>query len=196
MMSDLARLLFMTKVLDEDHDIERVIWLDADVYVFSIGNFLSDEKSDVTVGRQIWIQPNQTGDLKAYRQVHNAFLSVRRNAPHLEFLVWAINRMVNRLDRPVSPQTFGPKLLTALHNIVGFDVSDAVGMASPLVLRDLARGGGPALDRLVTETGPGLTALNLCSSYRNQTIDGVDCTDTLYSKAISQLCDWGSLPGS
>ena len=87
----------------------------------------------------------------------------------------------------VPPQLIGPKLLTALHNVVGFPLSDAVGMASPLVLRDLAAGGGPALDVLLSSGGDRNGGFNLCSSLIGTRTDGVDIAERMALDAIDFL---------
>jgi hypothetical protein len=87
----------------------------------------------------------------------------------------------------------GPKLLTALDNMIQLEGSWAVGMASPLVVRDLAAGGGPALDRLRAST-PGLpAALNLCASYADATADGVHVDPALLTAAIRFVRRTGDL---
>ena len=48
-------------------------------------------------------------------------------------------------------QIVGPKLLSALHNMIGYPLIENVGMLSPLVLQDIDKLGGVALDLLVDE---------------------------------------------
>ena len=187
MMSDLARLVWAKTVFKQEHDIDRIIWLDADVCVFAPQLLDISEKSNFAVGRQVWIQPDQGKGLKIFNQVHNALLAITRHSPVLEFLLDGIESMTDRMEQISSPQMFGPKLLTALHNIVGFDVIESVGMASPLVLQDLAQGNGRALDALTKNSKQHLAALNLCGSYWNQTIDDVLCDDATYERALEFL---------
>ena len=85
------------------------------------------------------------------------------------------------------PQFVGPKLLTTLHNVVGFPLNYSVGMASPLVLRDLANGNGPAWDMLMSARGEDLAALNLCASLMGSTVDGVVIIENLMADAMAQL---------
>jgi len=54
-------------------------------------------------------------------------------------------------------------------------------------LQDLANGGGEALDQLTADSGTALAALNLCTSYQGQTVDGVTCTPELFDRAIAAL---------
>ncbi|MDG2243209.1 MAG: hypothetical protein P8L66_06905 [Rhodospirillaceae bacterium] len=189
---DIARLLWARNVLDNDTTVERVIWLDADVFVFAPEVIHIDPEVDFAVGRQIWIQSGTGDEFRTYRQVHNAILVINRSTPVLDFLIQTVLTLAGRHDGLAAPQFLGPKLLTALHNIVGFSVIDSVGMVSPLALRDLAAVDGPALTRLRSETKTPLGAVNLCSSYRDQTIDDVCCNDDLFEQATRTLKERGS----
>ena len=180
-------MLWARALFDAKPGLDRVIWLDADVFVFDPGLITIDPAIDFAVGRQIWVQPGKDGDLRTYRQVHNAILVINRSTPVLDFLIQTVLRLARRHDGAASPQFLGPKLLTALHNIVGFSIVESVGMASPLVLGDMAAGGGRALSLLTSATDSPLGAINLCSSYRNETVDGIRCDDGLFEQAISTL---------
>ena len=187
MAADIVRLAWAKTVFADNKDLDRIIWFDADIFVFAPTLFDVEDRLDFAVGRQIWIQPGQDNKLKIYRQVHNAVLVITRQSPVPDFLLHSIITMADRMDRISSPQMLGPKMLTALHNIVGFDAIENVGMASPLVLRDLAARDGLALRALLKESTTPLAALNLCSSYRDQTVDGVSCGDALYNQVLDYL---------
>ena len=62
------------------------------------------------------------------------------------------------------PQFIGPKLLTAIHNVVQCPVLETEGMLSPLVVKDTANGGGTALDLFKQKSPQKILAANLCSS--------------------------------
>lgn len=187
LLCDIARLAWAKEVFTHQPDIDRVIWLDADVYVFEPKRLNINPADNFALGRQIWIQPHSNGRLKSFRQVHNAVLAFNRHSSVLDFLLESVLTLANRHKGPASPQLLGPKLLTALHNILGFDVIESIGMASPLVLRDLANGGGQALEQLTADSATALGALNLCTSYQGQTVDGVNCTAELFENAITAL---------
>ncbi len=192
LLCDIARLAWAKDVFEQQPDIERVIWLDADVYVFDPDNLIIDPAANFAVanfavGRQVWVQADARGKLKSYRQVHNAVLAFHRQSSALDFLLESVLALANRHEGTASPQLLGPKLLTALHNILGFSVIESIGMASPRVLQDLANGGGEALDQLTADSATALAALNLCTSYQGQTVDGVTCTPELFDRAIAAL---------
>jgi hypothetical protein len=64
----------------------------------------------------------------------------------------------------VPPQFIGPKLLTALHNIAYCPVLETAGMLSPLVIRDILKGNGKALELFKRESPAKLYAANLGAS--------------------------------
>lgn len=85
------------------------------------------------------------------------------------------------------PQLVGPKLLTALDNMMALPATSAVNMASPRMLRDIAEGGGPALDLFLARSDAPPAALNLCHS-RVGTDDGGDDVDgPVLMKVIDRL---------
>ena len=121
------------------------------------------------------MQQAESGKFRVYRKVHNAFLMFRRGNHFLDFYCDAAESLVSRNQGQMPPQFIGPKLLTALHNIVGCPVMEQAGMLSPLVIRDLLAGFGAAVDlfRQRSEVLP--TAANLSSSVTE--IEGFSETD-------------------
>jgi hypothetical protein len=185
MAADLARLLLAGEVLSEG--AERVVWFDADSFIFAPDRLILPD-APYAFGREIWIQPGARGRPRIYRNIHNAACLFDAGNPALEFLIEAAARIAARLEGPASPQLLGPKLLTALHNIVAFPLIETAGAASPLVLRDLAAGGGPALEALRAE--PPLPAvLNLCASLVGRQIDGVAVDEALIESAMTALAE-------
>ena len=159
--TDLGRLLLARELLEE---VERVIWMDADILVFAPEDLDCDIQSPYAFGREIWIQEDDRGGLRAYRNVHNAICLFERGNPFLDFYLHAAERLLMLNDGGFPPQFIGPKFLTALHNIMKLPLIETLGMTSPLVLRDLARGGGQALDLQRAEQPRPLAAVNLCAS--------------------------------
>lgn len=186
MAADIARLVWIGTLLDEGW--ERVVWLDADVYVFRPDNFSVEVPSGFTFGREHWVQPDKSGRLKIYNNVHNAFLVFTpEGRTTLDFYHEQAARILLKAGPGVPPQLVGPKLLTALNNVVGFPLNNCVGMASPLVIRDLAENGGPAWEMMQAAHGDDLAAINLSTSLLHSTTDGVAVTRALLEKAVGSL---------
>ena len=159
--SDLARLKILQQGLAQGYD--RVVWCDADFLIFDPEKFLLPA-ADFAFGREVWVQLDATGKLRANKKVHNAFLIFSRGNHFLDFYCATAEHLL-RLNRDrMSPQFIGPKLLTALHNVAQCPVMEVAGMLSPPVIRDLIAGEGAAL-RLFQEKSPAaLAGANLSSS--------------------------------
>jgi len=185
--TDLGRLRLARELLDEGY--ERTIWLDADVLVFDPEKFRINVVAGSAFGREVWVQGNGKGGLKAYRNIHNAVALFCRDDTFLDFYAAACEQIIKRAEGGLPPQIVGTKLLTALHNIIGFHLIDTVAMASPPVTRDIASGGGVALDRLSRELDTVPAAVNLCSSLMGATTDGIDLDEAILVAAINWLLD-------
>jgi len=149
--TDIARLYAIEYFLKS---YERVVWLDADFLIFAPQDFhLADTPAGYMLGREVWIQAlkergallEEIGvmekpkkiKLKAYIKVHNAFLLFERGNSFLAFYKEHAERLLTQCEGGIPPQFIGPKLLTALHNVVQCPVHESAGMFSPLVTEDL-----------------------------------------------------------
>ena len=159
--SDLARLKILQQGLVEGFD--RVIWCDADFLIFDPAQFLLPD-TDFAVGRELWVQRDNSAKMRTYKKVHNAFLMFRRGNHFLDFYCDAAERLLRLNQGRMAPQFIGPKLLTALHNIIQCPVMEAAGMLSPLVMRDLIEGQGAALSLLRQQSPSALAGVNLSLS--------------------------------
>lgn len=159
--SDLARLLVLRDALHSGY--QTAVWLDADVLIFDPAAFVLPAQS-YAAGREVWVQHDKHGRLRSYRKVHNAFLLFARGNSFLDFYADTALRLLRLNTGPVPAQFIGPKLLTALHNVACLPVLETAGMLSPLVIRDLLAGGGPALDLFRANSPQPLAAANLCAS--------------------------------
>ena len=177
--ADLARLRALKHGLDEG--FTTVIWCDADLLVFDPQRLIPVDDS-YALGREVWVQRDR-GRLRAYVKVHNAFMSFSRANPFLDFYQDAAERLVLAYDAAhsaraaaskdsadsrdsgkMAPQIVGPKLLTAIHNIVRCPVTETAAMLSPLVAQDLLAGGGEALALFRQRSPEPPAAFNLCAS--------------------------------
>ena len=159
--TDLGRLRLLQQGLESGYDC--VIWCDADFLIFRPDEFILPTHA-FAFGREIWVQNDDNGRMRAYPKLHNAFMMFRRGNACLEFYLDTAERLVRLNQGGMPPQFIGPKLLTALHNIARFPVMDSAGMLSPLVMRDLLAGGGDALELLRQKSAVVLAGVNLSSS--------------------------------
>lgn len=159
--TDLARLLALQQYLRQGY--QTVIWCDADFLIFDPKNFILPESS-YAVGREVWIQTDNQVNLKVYKKVHNAFLMFRQENCFLDFYIDSARRLIELNKGSMPAQFIGPKLLTALHNIVIHPVLETAAMFSPPVLQDINQGGGAALNLFKKASLLQPAAANLCSS--------------------------------
>ncbi len=161
--TDLARLIALKSYLAEGY--ETVVWCDADFLIFFPEKFnLPDEK--YVIGREVWVQnaDEALNKLTAYVKVHNAFMMYKQENAFLDFYIDTAERLLAKNKGSMPPQFIGPKLLTAIHNVVQCPVLEAAGMLSPLVIKDIANGGGSALDLFQQKSSQPIAAVNLCGS--------------------------------
>ena len=173
-LSDLARLKYSQFFLET---YDRVIWFDADVFLFN-PNAFQLSSSSYLMGRECWVQPHKKGlkfGWKIYRSLCNAFLMFERDNPLLTYYIHACEQTIKAADPQwIAPQMIGPKFLTALNSVSPLHYTDQIGSASPHLIRDLAKSISsskhqitPALDRMVNffNTNPeACCGLNLCAS--------------------------------
>ena len=190
MAADIARLGWISAELDAGWG--RVVWMDADVFVFAPDVLDIHGIGDFAFGVEHWAQPDGKGGVKRHRNVHNAFMAFTpAGRTTLAFYHDTALRMLRDVAPTVPAQFVGPKLLTALDNVVRLPLFAGIGMASPLVLGDLAAGGGPAWDMVAAAHGPALGGVNLCSSMLGQRVDGIDIDETLFERAVAALARKG-----
>ncbi|MBV1870242.1 MAG: hypothetical protein KUG76_04975 [Gammaproteobacteria bacterium] len=190
--TDLARLRWIQRYLNAGYDC--VVWMDADFLIFSAHTFdieaLRQAPEGYALGREIWIQPKDLDNprptqFKAYKKVHNAFLQFQKGNYFLDFYASHAERLLAKNRGPIPPQFIGPKLLTALHNIVQCPVQENAGMLSPWLIKDKLNNEGPALSLYRKENHHPLAAANLCSSL----IDNEILHDKDIKTLIEQLLE-------
>jgi len=185
-MSDLARLLAARRLLARH---ERVVWVDADVVVFDPARFAVDAPEGYALCREAWISLAPDGRVAHAPRVNNAVAVFARGNPFLEFYVHACEEIVRRAPGPVGKLAVGTAFLTRLGQAMPLPLLGSVALPSPLVLRDLARGGGPMVALFMSRFGGPARAVNLCASLRGQEVDGVPVDDALLEAALERLVE-------
>lgn len=202
MASDLARLKVLQQALDQGFD--RVIWCDADLLIFAPDKLRLPSTQELAerfaVGREVWVQSSGTeakDKLKTYVKVHNAFLVFDRGNSFLDFYADTAESLLRNCQGPVPEQFIGPKLLTALHNVIQCPVIESVGMLSPLVQQDLLteKASGAALQAMTRRSTQALAAANLCFSLVNDDIDSNKEMERLIDRLLTHpdwMCNTGN----
>ena len=145
-----------------------MLWLDSDFLIFKPEQFELPRKQagalGYALGREVWVQEKAGGGLKAYKKVHNAALYFRKSNAFADFYIAHAMQLLSALTGNVPAQFIGPKLMTALHNVVGCPVMERAAMFSPLVVEDVVRGQGAALALMRQKSACAPSGANLCSS--------------------------------
>lgn len=158
-LADLARLLWLRDCHRAGH--EWVLWLDADTLVLA-PKWRPTPQSHTQFGEECWLQMNDRGRIEARYQPHNAYLLLHAASPVRDFLIFAVESLLHRVDvARLAPQFAGPKLLKALHNLVQFELEPAAGALSPLLQSALVEGGEAVR---VWPRGRPMALANLCAS--------------------------------
>ena len=163
--TDLARLHALQAALRRDY--QTVIWCDADFLIFNPIEFVLPDVA-YALGREVWIQADSKNKLRVYRKIHNAFMMFRKGNTFLDFYAESAERLLRLNTGQMPPQFIGPKLLTAIHNIAICPVMETAGMLSPMVIKDMIRGHGHALDLFRKNLSTQICAANMSSSLTQQ----------------------------
>lgn len=141
--SDLARLYALRQAMQEGY--QMAVWCDADFLVIDTAALeLPDEP--FAFGREVWVQDEGHQQLRARVKIHNAFMLFQQGNAFLDFYIDSAERLIRLNEGGMPAQFVGPKLLTALHNMLHFSVIENAGMLSPEVMADISAGGGAALE--------------------------------------------------
>lgn len=148
--TDLARLMALQNALKIGYD--TVVWCDADFLIFNPKSMVIPNKFQLpegyALGREVWVQSkcqnhehtataSKKMKLIVHKKVHNAFMVFRKGNDFLDFYTSNAQRLLEKNRGSIPPQFIGPKLLTALHNVVQCPVIENAGMLCPLVIDDL-----------------------------------------------------------
>ncbi len=180
--TDLARLVQIQQALVRGY--QTVIWCDADFLVFHPQGFELANAS-YALGREVWVQENEKGRLRAYVRVHNAFLMFRQGNPFLAFYLDTAQRLLKLNTGRMPPQFIGPKLLSALHNICQCPVQETAAMLSPLLIKGMLQNESAPLELLRKHSQQLPAAGNLCSS----SVDNGELSSEEMQRLITRLLD-------
>jgi hypothetical protein len=202
LVSDLARLVLAEKFLSGP--FERSVWVDADVLVFDPARFEIDADGEYAFCRETWIErltPRRAlrggladirppGLLRRFR-VNNSVSVFKRGNSFIGPYARACERAVREARGKVSNLEVGTFLLTAMHRRTPLPLLDNVGLFSPVVMRDIAEGGGRYLKAYAQGFGTPVRAANLCASYAGRYYDGVTVAERMYDAVIERLLETG-----
>lgn len=184
LVSDLARLVLARDLLREGYG--RTIWVDADVVVFDSQRFTIDVSDAFAFCRELWFFPAANGQMKCQMRVNNAVTVFVEPTEFLDFYIRACELIV-RHGQQLTKLSVGTRFLTAMHHVMPFRLIHQVGLFSPALMAQLARGMQPVLELFQRVGGSPIYAANLCGSFRNTTFHGVLMDDSVYDSVVDNL---------
>jgi len=166
-ITDVARMRLIRERLAQGW--ERVIWVDADVLVFAPESFAIDPTMPYALCHELWLRVNAQGALESEEKVNNAVMVLTREQPMLNFWIFAVEEILRaHAPHEVGPLTASTLFFTDLARIMPLRVLHNVGLLSPPVVRDLARGGGAIAREWARRFGRPTAAANLCASLQDK----------------------------
>jgi len=189
-ISDYCRLAVAKELLSDTEagGFERAVWVDADVLVFDPENFVIKTETEFAFCYEVWIaSQNITSPGSVSRRFNNAVSVYVKGNSLLDFYMYACRRRVESAGDRMANTDMGTAFLTGLHGAVGFEQLRDVALVGPIVLSNIAAGGGPHLTMYLNAFNHSAHAINLCASYRNAGQEGLIATDAMYEAAIAQL---------
>ena len=169
-VTDIARLYLMRERLRLGW--QRVVWIDADVLVFAPERFVLDDGMPYALCREVWLSRHgdrvETGEF-----VNNAVIVMTPSQPILDFWLFAAEEILRtHPPGPIGKLIVGTHLLTDLARAMPLRVISNVGLFSPPVILDIARGGGPSVQTWARRQGHVVDAANLCASLQDREAGG------------------------
>ncbi len=186
-LSDIARLLKARDFLRQGY--ERAIWADADIVVFDPEHLEIRVTSQYAFCREVWVRRGGRGQYIVTDGLHNAMCVFCQGNDMLDFYIHACQSLAARTDREYLPHSFGPDLLGRLQDIIGDRILREVGLFSPVVTADIAKGGGKATRAYAEAFAHPVRAANLCLSFFGRSSSGVRLTDRVVNAAIDRLLE-------
>jgi hypothetical protein len=164
----------------------HVIWVDADVLVFSPNSFQLPINKNFSFSKEVYVGFDKKNQLKAYHKVNNAVTLMSRGNTFLPFYIEAMQEIVKN-SKECSWTAVGTNFLSLMNKQFPIDHINNVGLFSPIVMKDIANGGGQALDLFLSHFASPIYAANLCLTFYGSKSTGVNMNDELYEKVIQNL---------
>jgi hypothetical protein len=137
-ITNLARLVATRQQLDAGY--QRVIWMDADMFVFDPANLVFDFPAEFLTtgyafGREVWLTRDPAGAIHVTPPFpHNAATFFTQSAVDLDVLITLI-RHIDAGRQIVSNYQVGVRLLHGLQYSLMFPTFSHIGVFSPVLLR-------------------------------------------------------------
>ena len=183
LVSDAARLELAKKLLET---YDRVIWIDADVYINNPANFLSAlPPHKFLFCHEYWVYKDGP-TIMASERVNNAVIVMDRDNEFLDFYRYACAQISSE-HKQLAHSAFGTTFLSQIHKVLKQPLIMDVGMLSPLLLDAAKQNNLQILDTYLKRNDFPLNAANLCLTFFNGTYYGRPLDQSAYDAAMDYL---------
>lgn len=182
LVSDLARLELARLYLDEGWD--RVIWVDADIYIRDLYDFKITDEQDHWLCEELWVFAKDS-QLQFSRRVNNAVLSFSQGNRFLDFYRNACQRIVRSKQGKLRHMEIGTSFLSGIAHLL--PLLKDVAIFSPYLLSEFYNNNKPILSRYQQELGEPIRAVNLCLTFRNTRFGELLLDDHVFDQVIKNL---------
>lgn len=182
LVSDLARLELARLYLDEGW--ERVIWVDADVYICDRVGFNIGVEQDHWVCDELWATLRE-GELYFSHRVNNAILAFSQDNKFLDFYRHACQKIVRSKKGKLRHTEIGTSFLTGIAHLL--PQLKGIAMFSPFLLAEFYKKNEVTIMRYQHELGAPIKAVNLCLTFRNTSYGNLLLDDEVFAQVIADL---------
>ncbi|MRD49174.1 hypothetical protein [Caenimonas koreensis] len=186
-VTDYARLVVARELMAKGY--ERTVWVDADMVVFAPQRLTVDVTDSFAYCREVWLGIEADGTAKAWRGVNNSISIFVKGSVYLDFFIDAAERTAQNLD--VIPKiAISTRFLSQLHKTLPFKLLKNVGLFSPQVMADIAKGTRVALPAYGSVMTEKLACANLCGSMVGEgKLQRVLVTDSDYEAVVARCLE-------
>lgn len=164
-MSDLARLLWCQRFLDEGWD--QIVWVDSDVLVLDPAAFSVEASGNELLCRELWLWRGEGGDVRARWVVNNCVMAWRADSAVLPYYIHACTVLAAAHDGP-GTLGLGPAFLTRLDAAAPLPQLKSVMTLSPLLMQAVLDGDRTLLANARTLWNAPIHAVHLCGSLSGE----------------------------
>lgn len=179
LVSDFARLELANLYLGQGWD--RVIWIDADVFICNVNRFEIDKGNDFLLCRELWMT-RRDGNVIFSKRINNSIMMFAKGNDFLNFYRLACQKIVMAKKQACRHTEIGTNFLSGIPR--DLPLLKTVACLSPFLLAAFARQQYEIIEAYEQEFHDPVYAVNLCLTFRDWQYDGVALSDAVYLAVI------------
>lgn len=182
LVADFARLELAKLYLGQGWD--RVVWIDADVFICDINHFDIDGPDDFLFCRELWVT-KRNADIAFSNRINNSIMMFTKRGNFLDFYRDACQKIVKAKKHDCWHTEIGTKFLSSIP--YKLPLLRTVACLSPLLLLAFARKNDGIIAAYCNEFSAPIYAINLCLTFRGRKLDDVVFSDEVYFSVIEHF---------